>query len=97
MALTYEELGALMTDFAFRGRVKVAALSYADYILGEPANVTAHNTRMRWANQTYQEPDMAAQRIQSPVCMEPAVKELGANVTDAELQTAVEVVVNRLM
>jgi hypothetical protein len=97
MPLSYEELGTLMTDFAFRGRVKVAALSYADYILGEAPSVPAHNARVRWANQTYQQPDIEAQKIQNPVCMEPAVKIAGAAVTDPELQTAVEAVVNRLI
>ena len=44
--MTYTESAALMTDSAFRGRIKVAALKYADSILTEVETTPAHNTRL---------------------------------------------------
>lgn len=95
--MTYEESAALMTDIEFRGRVKVACLKYADSILNEPNTIPAHNTRLRWAQQCGQQPDMTAQQIQPMVVMDPAVQEDGADITDIALQGAVESVVNKIM
>lgn len=64
--LTYEESAALMNDMAFRGRVKVGCLKYADYIFNEANTTPAHNTRMRWATTTVQSPDVVAAGIQPP-------------------------------
>lgn len=97
MALTYEESSQLMQDAAFRGRIKVAALKYADSILGEPTDTPAHNTRLRWANQCEQTPDMTANNLQPPVVMDAAVQEAGAEIDDAALQGSVEAVVNKLL
>jgi len=97
MALTYEESAALMNDAAFRGRVKVSALRYADSILGEASNVPAHNTRERWALQCFQNPEFVAGQLQSPVVMDAAVQEAGAEITDGALQASVETVVNKMM
>jgi len=97
MALTYEESNALMADTVFRGRIKVACLGYAHYIMDEQPNVVAHNTRFRWAQNTYQQPDTVAQQMQPAVVMEPAVQNAGANIDDVSLQTAVETVVNKMM
>jgi len=95
--MTYEESAALISDFAFRGRVKVAALKYAGSIFIEGDAVPAHNTRERWAVSTYQNPEMVAQQLQPATVMDPAVQAAGAEVTDEALQGAVEGVVNKLM
>ncbi len=97
MALTYADSAALMSDLEFRGRVKVAALKFADSIINEPTSTTAHNSRYKWAQQTFQQPDMAALLIQNPVVMDPAVQADGAAVTDVALQGAVEAVVNKMI
>jgi hypothetical protein len=86
-----------MQDFAFRGRIKVAALKYADSISNEATSIPAHNTRMRWAVNTMQQPDMTAQQLQPPVCMDAAVQDAGSAITDTALQGSVEAVVNKLM
>jgi len=86
-----------MTDSAFRGRVKVAAVKFADSITIEATTVPAHNTRLRWAQSTFQNPDMAAGQIQPPVVMDPAVQLDGAAISDAALQGAVEGVVNKML
>jgi len=97
MALTYDQSAALMTDMAFRGRIKVSALKYADSILGELASVPAHNTRLRWAAQCEQQPDQTAAQLQPPVVMDAAVQTDGSAITDAALQSSVEAVVNKLL
>lgn len=95
--MTYEESAALMTDLDFRGRVKVAALKYADSIMGEPTDTPAHNTRLRWAAQCEQQPDMTAMQLQPPTVMDAAVQLAGAGIADAALQGSVEAVVNKML
>jgi len=95
--MTYEESAALMQDFAFRGRVKVAALRYADSIMIEASTVPAHNTREKWALGTMQNPEMVAAQLQPPVVMDAAVQADGAEIADAALQASVETVVNKMM
>jgi hypothetical protein len=97
MALTYDESAALMTDAAFRGRVKVAALKYANSILGEENTVPAHNTREKWAMNTFQNPEMVASGLQPPTVMDAAVQTAGAEIADDMLQASVETVVNKMM
>jgi len=95
--MTYEESAALMTDFAFRGRVKVACLKYADSIVGEPTNTPAHNTRLRWAANTMQQPDQTAMQVQPPTVMDAAVHTDGADITDVAFQGSVETTVNKML
>lgn len=93
--MTYEESAALMTDAAFRGKVKVACLKYADSILIQDVAVASHTSLVKWAQQCFQMPDSVAQQIQPPVVMDPAVQLAGADVGDTALQAAVEGVVNK--
>lgn len=95
--MTYLESAALMNDFTFRGRIKVAALKYADSILIEPESTPAHNTRERWAQQTFANPEQAAQMLHPPTVMDPAVQTAGIDVDDVALQAAVEGVVNKIL
>jgi hypothetical protein len=97
MALTYDESAALMTNAAFRGRIKVAALKYANSIMGEPITTPAHNTRERWAMNTFQNPEIVAGQLQPPTVMDVAVQDAGAEITDAALQGSVETVVNKML
>jgi hypothetical protein len=95
--MTYEEAAALSTDMAFRGRVKVACLKFADSIMIEAITVPAHNTRVRWATNTMQQPDMVAGQIQQPVIIDPAVQQDGSAITDAALQGSVEATINKML
>jgi hypothetical protein len=95
--MTYEQSAALMNDMAFRGRVQVAVLKFADSIMIEAGSVPAHNTREKWALNAMQNPQMVAMQIQPPTVMDPAVQAAGANVEDLALQGAVESVVNKLL
>jgi len=97
MALTYAESAALMQNGDFIARVKVACLKYADFILNEPTGTAAHNTRLRWAQQTETNPDLTAQQITPPTVMDGAVQAAGAAITDTDLQSSVEATINRMM
>ena len=97
MALDYAQSAALMQDAAFRDRVRVACLHYAQYIVAVPASTTAHNTRYKWAQQTLVMPDAAAAQIMPTVVMQDAVQQQGAAISDTDLQTVVEVSINLLM
>jgi hypothetical protein len=95
--MTNEELATLMNDMAFRGRVKVSCLKFADSIAIEASNVPAHNTRLRWAQSAMQQPDMVAGQVTPNVCMDPAVQSAGADITDIALQGSVEATVNKML
>lgn len=96
-ALTYTQSADLMNDLAFRGRVKVACLKYADFITLEAASVPAHSTRIKWAQQTMLMPDGAAGTVTPTVVMDPAVQTNGAAITDSALQSAVENSINKML
>lgn len=95
--LSYTDSDALTNDTSFQGRIKIACLHFSQYIVNEDPSTPAHTTRERWARATYENPLMAAQRVTPGVVMEPHVQAGGKNVTDDDLQTDVETVVNRLM
>ena len=101
--MTYEESSALMQNIPFRGRIKVAALKFADSIMIEAISVPAHNTRLRWAQATFNAPDQTASTLQPPVTIDPAVQAVGLDtdgdslITDAALQVTVETVVNKTL
>lgn len=95
--MTYAESNALMNDMEFRGRIKVAALNYANSIVGENTGTPAHNTRLRWAQQCFQNPDQMAMSLQGPVVVDPEVQADGAGITDLQLQSSVEATVNKMM
>jgi hypothetical protein len=95
--MTYLESATLMNDPVFRGRIKVACLKYADSIVGEPTGTAAHNTRLRWAQNCLQNPDMVATQVQPPTVMDAAVQTDGPDISDTDLQASVEVTVNKMM
>lgn len=95
--MTYDESAALMIDQEFRGRIKVSVLKYADSILGEPTGTAAHNTRIKWAQNTFLQPDFVASQTQPPVVMDSAVQAAGSAISDDALQGSVEAVVNKMM
>ena len=97
MALTYEESAALMNDTTFKGRVKVACLKFANYMLEEPGTTPAHGARSRWANSCILQPDATANVVTPPTVMDPAVQGSGSAIDDAALQSAVELVINSLI
>lgn len=97
MALTYTESAALMQDGTFISRIKIACLTFAEYISNEAGTVPAHNSRLKWAAGVLASPDSAASAIAPAVVMDPAVQAQGATISDADLQTATEIAVNKLI
>ena len=101
--MDYTQSAELMNNSIFRGRVKVCCLKFADSIMIEPATVPAHNSRMKWANNTYQQPDMIAAQTTPPVVIDPAVQAAtiepdgDSSIDDAALQSAVEVTVTKII
>jgi hypothetical protein len=97
MALDYASTAALMTNQAFRDRVKIACLKYADYVTNEGPGVTAHWTRLRWAQMCVGSPENAVQQIMPLLIMDGQVQLDGDAIIDNALQTSVETVINKLM
>lgn len=97
MALTFQESNDLMMDLQFRGRIKVAALLIAQYYVSEDQNTPAHNSRFKWGQQTYLNPDGVATQLHPPVVMDVQVQTDGAAISDDNLKKAVEGVVSKLI
>jgi len=96
--MTYEETFNLTKDQVFRGRVSVACVHFANYIVDEPSTTPAHSTRIKWAQNTLIAPDVAVQNCIATVVNDDKVQEAGgAAVTDPDLQTAVETSINKLL
>lgn len=96
--MTYEESAALINDQEFRGRVKVACLTYASKILrGGESGLAASQAANRWATVVFQAPDQTAQTVIGPAVMEPGVQSGGAQIDDGGLQFAVENAVNKTL
>jgi hypothetical protein len=97
MSLDYLTTAGLMHDADFISRTKVACLHFASYISGEDDTVPAHNSRMRWAQQTFASPDQSAVLVMPVLVMDDKVQESGSAITDPDLQSAVETSVNKFI
>lgn len=94
MAMTYAQSAALMQDPDFRARVKVSALTYAQYLSLEVSN---SNAKMRWIQSTMSAPDQMAVTLVPPTVMNPNVQADGPTISDANLQAAVQAVADMMM
>ena len=94
MAMTLEEQASLMNDQTFRGRVKVAALLYAQYLTLHPGN---SNSMSNWVFATLKSPDSAAAMLVPSVVINPNVQAAGALTSDDELKAAVQTAANAMM
>ena len=95
--LTHDQSAQLMNDATFRGRVKVSCLGYAQYISLEATNTPAHNSRFKWAQTVFANPDLVAGQITPPTVLNPNVQQAGSVITDADLDAAVQAVVDAVM
>lgn len=95
MAITYAETSSLMLDQTFCGRTEIACLKYASYIQGEDPGVPAHATRLRWAQATIGNVTQSRVVIMPVLVMDDKVQSAGAEITDPDLQSAVETSVNK--
>ncbi len=97
MALDYAASAALMANQAFRDKVKIACLKYADYILNEGPGVQGHWSRLRWAQMAFGGPDNAVMQIMPLLIMDGQVQLDADQITDTALQTAVETAINKML
>ena len=97
MALTYDDSASLMKDPSFIGRIKVACLKYADYIINEAPDTPAHSARIRWAQTCNMNPDLTAQNLGPTTVMDDKVQADGATISDGDLQSAVETAINKVL
>ena len=95
MAIDYAAASMLMTDPTFNGRAKIACLHYASYIAGEDPATPAHTTRLKWSQATVQNAMASVNDVMSVLIMDAKVQDFGADITDADLQEAVETSVNK--
>jgi len=92
--MTLDQSNTLSNDMGFRGKVKMAIVSYAQS-LSIQANLSGAQTR--WIQTAMMQPDQMAQQIHPNVVLDPAIQTSGAAATDAEIQGAVQAVANRMM
>jgi hypothetical protein len=97
MALSLLQSAALMQNMTLRNRIKVACMRFADYVLNEPPDTPARNARQRWATNAISSPDTVASQVQPSAVMDPNVQAAGEDVTDQDLQSAVEAAVQRML
>jgi hypothetical protein len=93
--LSQEQSAALMSDFTFRGRVKVCCVKYADSIVIASVAVSTHTAAVKWAFRCFQVPDTVAGEVQPGAVMDGKVQSEGSAVTDQDLQSAVEATVGK--
>jgi len=97
MALSYDQSATLMRDPVFVGRIKVACLSFASYVINEAPSTPAHNTRYRRAQNALVDSDAVAAKAAPAVVMDPQVQTDGAAISDANLQTSVETALQKML
>jgi len=95
--LSYDQSAQLMTDLTFKGRIKTACLKFGNYVINEAPGTAGHNSRYKWAQQCFLNPDMTAGQVQPPTVMQPQVQAEGSGIADADLQTAVETTINSIL
>jgi hypothetical protein len=95
MPLTLEQSAALMNDQTLKGKVKVSMLRYCDTILIEADSTMGHTSRVRWAQQAMQQPEMWVNQLYPNVVLDPALQETGADTADPQIQAATEAVINK--
>lgn len=95
MAMSLTDSANLINDITFRGRVKVAALQYAQYLqLQSGLNMSKAN----WVQRTMQAPDQVALQLVPAVVMSPNVQQAGgAAVSDPDLIAATQVEADKQM
>lgn len=94
---TYLEIYALKSDKEFRDRVGMSLINYATYLLGQPADRPWHEQEVNWARKASYNTDDQIYRIMGFVLGDAQVQADLGDITDAALQTVVEVAVQNNM
>lgn len=95
---TYAEIITLSKDADFLGRLEVCVVKFAEYVLNEAANEPYHAVRARWADSVVTSGAAGVvSRIALPVALDSVIQDNLATYTDAQLQAAAEVRIQRIM
>lgn len=88
MAMSQTDTANLINDPIFRGRVKVAALQYAQYLQLQPS---LNASKANWIQRTMTQPDQIAQTLVAAVVISPNVQNAGgSSVSDPDLLAATQ-------
>lgn len=95
MALTaYETIYGLYLSTPLRRRIAVACVVAARGIFGENGATSNHANRLIWARQAIADVDAMALTVIWGVLSDNAVRTAGENATDAQVQSALDAVVD---
>jgi hypothetical protein len=98
----YTDLSTLRKDATFKARVEIAVAKYALYIMDESPATASHKSRFVWASNALLNPGSVGDGLLPSVVLDGNVStafanKLQADITDAQLQSAVEAAVNRFL
>ncbi len=97
---TYAELAALRRNSDFASCVEIAVAKFAMYKMDEDPATAGHALAVKWAQNALANPGSVASGILPAVVMDPACQSKAAtpaDITDAEIQGAVEAAINRVL
>jgi hypothetical protein len=97
---TYLQLAALKTNADFVARVEIGVAKFAEYKLDENPAAQGHALSVKWAQNALANPASVAAGLLPAVVLDgniAAKAATPADLTDAEVQSAVEVAINRVL
>lgn len=97
---TYLELSALRRDPDFAARTEIAVAKFAVYKMDENPATAGHALAMKWAFNAIANPGSVAAGLLPALMMDFTLQSKAAtpaDITDGELQVAVEVAINRIL
>lgn len=94
MALPYLDLYKLVQDAAFQQRTQFALWRAANVVMREDTGTPNHAQRLAWAKETLRGPTQQMTSVITRVSTTGAVYNTGAAVSDDDLQTIVNGLVN---
>jgi hypothetical protein len=98
----YTDLATLRKDATFKARVEIAVAKYALYIMDESPAMASHKVRFAWASNALLNPGSVGEGLIPSIVLDGTVaaayaSKNQADITDAQLQSAVEASVNRFL
>lgn len=94
----YQQIFDLSKDAAFVGKLQVAVIKYAEYLLGEDPTTAYHVIRIRWADNIVRNGvENTVTKIALAVAFDGTIQAHLSDYTDDQLQSATEVRINRIM
>ncbi|MBI3319734.1 MAG: hypothetical protein HYZ89_04020 [Candidatus Omnitrophica bacterium] len=87
---TYQDIYNLRHSTTLKARVTVAVVSAARAVFQESGATTNHAARLAWAKQAVKDAEGEAERLMWGVVSHPTVQSSGEAVTDTQLQTMVD-------